>query len=81
MGAECSLEPYVYVKRWTTLGPDSALRLVAARLGGATQTARIPLKLVLVRQGAASFEHWTKIEAPIDVMRAAIRSDAVDSQS
>ena len=28
---------------------------------------------VLVRQGAASFERWTRIEAPIDVMRAAIR--------
>jgi shikimate dehydrogenase len=30
---------------------------------------------VLVRQGAASFEHWTGIEAPIDVMRSAIRPD------
>jgi shikimate dehydrogenase len=28
---------------------------------------------VLVRQGAASFEHWTGIKAPIDVMRSAIR--------
>jgi shikimate 5-dehydrogenase len=30
---------------------------------------------VLVRQGAASFEHWTGIEAPIDVMRSAIRPE------
>jgi shikimate dehydrogenase len=30
---------------------------------------------VLARQGAASFEHWTGIEAPIDVMRSAIRPD------
>jgi shikimate dehydrogenase len=31
---------------------------------------------VLVRQGAASFERWTGIAAPIDVMRAAIGSAA-----
>ena len=30
---------------------------------------------VLVRQGAASFEHWTGVEAPIDVMRSAIRPE------
>jgi shikimate dehydrogenase len=29
---------------------------------------------VLVRQGAASFERWTGVPAPIDVMRAAVRS-------
>jgi shikimate dehydrogenase len=28
---------------------------------------------VLARQGAASFQRWTGIEAPLDVMRAAIR--------
>jgi shikimate dehydrogenase len=28
---------------------------------------------VLVRQGAASFERWTGMEAPIEVMRSAIR--------
>jgi shikimate dehydrogenase len=28
---------------------------------------------VLVRQGVASFERWTGVQAPIDVMRAAIR--------
>ena len=28
----------------------------------------------LVRQGAASFERWTDIPAPVDVMRAAVRS-------
>ncbi len=27
---------------------------------------------ILVRQGAASFEHWTGLPAPIDVMRAAL---------
>jgi shikimate dehydrogenase len=29
---------------------------------------------VLLRQGAASFERWTGIEAPLDVMRAALRA-------
>ena len=30
----------------------------------------------LVRQGAASFERWTSVAAPIDVMRSAVRSEA-----
>jgi shikimate dehydrogenase len=30
---------------------------------------------ILVRQGAASFERWTGEEAPVDVMRAALRSN------
>jgi shikimate dehydrogenase len=29
---------------------------------------------VLVRQGAASFERWTGIPAPVDVMQRAVRS-------
>ena len=29
---------------------------------------------VLVRQGAASFERWTGVPAPLDVMRNAVRS-------
>jgi shikimate dehydrogenase len=29
---------------------------------------------VLVAQGAASFEHWTGVRAPVDVMRAAARA-------
>jgi shikimate dehydrogenase len=29
---------------------------------------------VLVAQGAASFERWTGVPAPVDVMRAAVRS-------
>ena len=33
---------------------------------------------VLVRQGAAAFEHWTGIKAPIDTMRSAIRPDQID---
>jgi alkylation response protein AidB-like acyl-CoA dehydrogenase len=39
-------------KRWTTLGPDSALLLVAARTTAATDAVRVPIKLALVRQGA-----------------------------
>jgi shikimate dehydrogenase len=31
---------------------------------------------VLVAQGAASFERWTGLSAPVDVMRAAVRSPA-----
>jgi shikimate dehydrogenase len=31
---------------------------------------------VLVRQGAASFERWTGVPAPVDVMRAALTSPA-----
>jgi shikimate 5-dehydrogenase len=31
---------------------------------------------VLVAQGAASFELWTGIPAPVEVMRAAVRSAA-----
>jgi shikimate dehydrogenase len=31
---------------------------------------------VLVAQGAASFERWTGLPAPVDVMRAAVRSGA-----
>jgi shikimate dehydrogenase len=31
---------------------------------------------VLVLQGAASFERWTGVPAPVDVMRAAVRSPA-----
>jgi shikimate dehydrogenase len=29
---------------------------------------------VLVRQGAASFERWTGVPAPLQVMRNAVRS-------
>jgi shikimate dehydrogenase len=31
---------------------------------------------VLVRQGAASFERWTGVEAPLEVMHAAVRPAA-----
>ena len=39
-------------KRWTTLGPDSALLLVAARAGAAAPGERIVLKLARVRSRA-----------------------------
>jgi shikimate dehydrogenase len=52
--------------------PDSATAAAARAVG-----ARVFDGLeVLVAQGAASFELWTGIPAPIDVMRAAVRSDA-----
>jgi shikimate dehydrogenase len=43
----------------------------AARAAGATVVDGLD---VLVAQGAASFELWTGVPAPIDVMRAAVRS-------
>ena len=58
--------------------PDGrATALVAAARAVACETVVDGLE-VLVRQGAASFERWTGVEAPVDVMRAAIRvsSDA-----
>jgi shikimate dehydrogenase len=52
--------------------PDSATAEAARRAG-----ARVVDGLeVLVAQGAASFELWTGVPAPIEVMRAAVRSAA-----
>ena len=50
--------------------PRTATGSAAARAG-----ARVVDGLdVLVAQGAASFEAWTGVDAPVDVMRAAVRS-------
>ena len=49
--------------------PDSATA-TAARVAGATVVDGLD---VLVAQGAASFERWTGLPAPVDVMRAAVR--------
>jgi shikimate dehydrogenase len=49
--------------------PDSATA-EAARAAGATVLDGLD---VLVSQGAASFELWTGVGAPLDVMRAAVR--------
>jgi shikimate dehydrogenase len=43
----------------------------AAEAGGATVVEGLD---VLVAQGAAAFELWTGVPAPVDVMRAAVRS-------
>ena len=50
--------------------PDSATA-EAAHAAGATVIDGLE---VLVRQGAASFERWTGVPAPLDVMRDAVRS-------
>ena len=50
--------------------PDSATA-AAARAAGATVYDGLD---VLVAQGAASFELWTGVSAPVDVMRNAVRS-------
>ena len=50
-------------------GRDTPL-VAAARDVGATVVDGLE---ILVRQGAASFERWTGVAAPLDVMRAAVR--------
>jgi shikimate dehydrogenase len=50
--------------------PESA----SARAAGAAGARVIDGLEVLVRQGAASFELWTGVPAPLDVMRNAVRS-------
>ena len=50
--------------------PESATA-VAARAAGAHVVDGLE---VLVRQGAESFERWTGVAAPIDVMRRAVRT-------
>jgi shikimate dehydrogenase len=47
--------------------------LVAAALAAGCDVVIDGLE-VLVRQGAASFQRWTGLEAPVEVMRAAVRS-------
>jgi alkylation response protein AidB-like acyl-CoA dehydrogenase len=66
-------------KRWTTLGPDSALLLVAARLDGAADSARIPLKLAQVRQGApgVSLRAMSEIRFIPEVAHAEVRFENV----
>jgi shikimate dehydrogenase len=50
-------------------GESTALAAAAERVG----CRLIDGREVLVRQGAASFEIWTGLTAPVDVMRAAVR--------
>jgi shikimate dehydrogenase len=50
----------------------SATALVEAARAAGCRTLLDGLE-VLARQGAASFERWTGVPAPLDVMRAAIR--------
>ena len=66
-------------KRWTTLGPDSALLLVAARLDGAPPGARVPLKLVTVRQHApgVSSRAMSEIRFIPEVAHAEVRFEGV----
>ena len=53
--------------------PDgSATALVASARAAGCEVVVDGLE-ILVRQGAASFERWTGVPAPVDVMRAALR--------
>ena len=66
-------------KRWTTLGPDSALLLVAARVAGAADAARVRLKLAIVHQGAAGVSLRTMSELHFipEVAHAEVRFERV----
>jgi shikimate dehydrogenase len=55
---------------YTANGSETAL-VAAARAAGCEIV--IDGYEALVRQGAASFERWTGVPAPVDVMRAAVR--------
>ena len=52
--------------------PDGVSTALVGAAGAAGAGAIDGLE-VLVRQGAASFERWTGVPAPVDVMRAAVR--------
>lgn len=52
-------------------GPQETALVAAARAAGCTV---IDGREALVLQGAASFRIWTGVEAPLDVMRAAVRA-------
>lgn len=66
-------------KRWTTLGPASALLLVAARIAAAPAGARVPLRLALVRQGApgVSLHRMSEIRFIPEVAHAEVRLERV----
>ena len=51
-------------------GAEETALVAAARAAGCTV---IDGREALVRQGAASFELWTGLAAPVDVMREAVR--------
>jgi len=63
-----------------TLGPGHTLvelpypRTATARVAEASGARVVDGLEVLVAQGAASFEMWTGVPAPVDVMRGAVRS-------
>jgi shikimate dehydrogenase len=54
--------------------PDGRPTALVVAAHGAGCAAVVDGLEVLVRQGAASFERWTGMPAPIDVMRAAVRA-------
>lgn len=66
-------------KRWTTLGTESALLLVAARTAEPTGEARVPLRLALVRQGAAgvTLQAMSEIAFVPEVAHAQVRFEGV----
>jgi shikimate dehydrogenase len=66
---ELNATPTVVDLAYRPDGAPTAL-VAAAQVAGCTVVDGLE---VLVRQGAASFERWTGIEAPLDAMRNALR--------
>jgi len=66
-------------KRWTTLGPDSALLLVAARTAAAPDATRVPIRLALVRQGTpgVGLSRMSDIRFIPEVAHAEVRFERV----
>lgn len=66
-------------KRWTTLGSDSALLLVAARSAGAAEAARVLIRLALVRQGTpgVSLSRMAEIRFIPEVAHAEVHFERV----
>ncbi len=66
-------------KRWATLGPDSALLLVAARTAAAADAARVPIRLARVRQGTpgVTLSRMTDIRFVPEVAHAEVRFERV----
>jgi len=54
-------------------GPEETALVAAARAAGCDVVDGLE---ALVRQGAASFRLWTGVDAPVEVMRRAVRSPA-----
>jgi shikimate dehydrogenase len=58
-------------------GPEETALVAAARAEGCVVVDGLE---ALVRQGAESFRLWTRLEPPLDVMRAAVRTTPLEEE-